>query len=189
MNNEVVLGIVQMSMASDPSVNLRKAAAMVREAAEGGAQIVCLPELFSTPYFPQHDINSASERDKAPHDTIPGMVSDALSVMAKDNDVVLVGGSIYERAGGHFFNTALVHGKDGSLLGTYRKTHIPYDENFYEQSYFERGDTGFKVIETLMDRYRPSYVSTNGFQRPPGYAPWRAHRCCSTLPPSDCRTI
>ena len=148
MNNEVVLGIVQMSMASDPSVNLRKAAAMVREAAEGGAQIVCLPELFSTPYFPQHDINSASERDKAPHDTIPGMVSDALSVMAKDNDVVLVGGSIYERAGGHFFNTALVHGKDGSLLGTYRKTHIPYDENFYEQSYFERGDTGFKVIET-----------------------------------------
>ena len=82
MNNEVVLGIVQMSMASDPSVNLRKAAAMVREAAEGGAQIVCLPELFSTPYFPQHDINSASERDKAPHDD-PRMVSDACPSVAR----------------------------------------------------------------------------------------------------------
>ncbi|KQM11160.1 hypothetical protein AOA80_09695 [Methanomassiliicoccales archaeon RumEn M1] len=155
MNNEVVLGLVQMGMASDPRTNLRKAAAMVREAAEGGAQVVCLPELFATPYFPQYQLESASDRERVPHDVIPGTITDALSAMARDNGVVLVGGSIYEKAGEHFFNTALVHGKDGSMLGKYRKTHIPHDENFYEQNYFDRGDTGFRVIDTPHGRISP----------------------------------
>ena len=154
-NNEVVLGLVQMGMAPDPRSNLRKAAAMIEEAANRGAQIVCLPELFTTPYFPQYDIKNSAERDGVPHDTVPGYMSDALSAMARDNSVVLVGGSIYEKAGDRFFNTALVHGEDGGLLGRYRKTHIPYDEDFYEQSYFDRGDTGFQVVDTSHGRISP----------------------------------
>jgi agmatine deiminase len=154
-NNKVVLGLVQMGMDSDPRSNLRKAAAMVEEAAGRGAQIVCLPELFATRYFPQYDIASDAERMDVPHDTIPGAMSDALSAMAKENGVVLVGGSLYERAGERFFNTALVHGEDGGLLGKYRKTHIPHDEDFYEQSYFDRGDTGFQVVDTPLGRISP----------------------------------
>ncbi len=156
MNTDnVVLGLVQMGMASDPRTNLQKAAAMVKEAAEGGAQVVCLPELFTTPYFPQHGLGSASERENVPCETVPGAAADALSAMAKDNGVVLVGGSIYEKAGERFFNTALVHGRDGDLLGKYRKTHIPHDENFYEQDYFDKGDTGFQVIDTPHGRISP----------------------------------
>lgn len=153
--NNVVLGLVQMGMTSDPQTNLQKAAAMVKEAAEGGAQVVCLPELFTTPYFPQYELGSASDRENVPHDTVPGAAADALSTMARDNGVVLVGGSIYEKAGERFFNTALVHGRDGSLLGKYRKTHIPHDENFYEQNYFDRGDTGFQAIDTPHGRISP----------------------------------
>ena len=155
MNNEVTLGLVQMSMASDPRANLQKAASMIEEAAERGAQVVCLPELFVTPYFPQYELASASDREKVPHDAIPGATADALSAMARDNGVVLLGGSIYEKAGTHCFNTALVHGADGSLLGKYRKTHIPHDENFYEQYYFDRGDTGFQVVDTSRGRISP----------------------------------
>lgn len=153
--NDVVLGLVQMEMTSDPKANLSKAFDMVEEAAGKGAQIVCLPELFATPYFPQYELESASERDNVPYDIIPGDTANALSDMARDNGVVLVGGSLYEKAGEHFFNTTLVHGRDGSLLGKYRKTHIPHDENFYEQNYFDRGDTGFQVIDTPHGRISP----------------------------------
>lgn len=153
--DDVVLGLVQMDMTSDPKANLSKALHMIKEAAGKGAQVVCLPELFATPYFPQYDISDERRREDAPHDTIPGGTDRALSAAARENGIVLVSGSIYEKAGDHFYNTAMVHGPDGSLLGKYRKTHIPHDENFYEQSYFDRGDTGFQVIDTPRGRISP----------------------------------
>jgi len=153
--NEVVLGLVQMDMASDPKANLGRALSMIDDAAGRGAQIVCLPELFATPYFPQYDMTDGRKRDDAPHDTIPGETDQALSAAAKANGIVLVGGSIYEKAGEHFYNTAMVYGPDGGVLGKYRKTHIPHDEDFYEQSYFEPGDTGFQVLSTPHGRISP----------------------------------
>ncbi|WP_400259825.1 nitrilase-related carbon-nitrogen hydrolase [Candidatus Methanomassiliicoccus intestinalis] len=146
--NEAKLSLVQMKMVSEPSANLKKAVAMIAEAAAEGAEIVCLPELFSTPYFPQYDLDPGASKYKIPHDTVPGEISRVLSKAAADNQVILVGGSIFEEAEGHFFNTSLLFDQQGQTIGVYRKTHIPHDEKFFEQSYFEPGDTGFSVVAT-----------------------------------------
>ncbi len=147
-DRKVTIGLVQMSMSEDPEGNLRKAVRMIGEASERGAQIVCLPELFTTTYFPQYDTVDGRRRERAPHETVPGPTTDTLSRAAARSQVILVGGSIYERDGERFFNTAPVFDQGGRMLGRYRKTHIPHDEHFYEQSYFEPGDTGFQVYAT-----------------------------------------
>lgn len=137
-----------MSMVKDPDSNLHKAISMINEASAEGADIICLPELFTTQYFPQYDLSPGEPKNRIPHDTMPGKISKALSSAASDNNVILIGGSIFEECSGHFFNTAGIFGPDGNILGKYRKTHIPHDEKFYEQSYFEEGDTGFQVVNT-----------------------------------------
>ena len=147
MPNKIRLGLLQMAMRPKASQNLEHACAMTAEAAAGGAEICCLPELFLTPYFAREplvepfDATDVSVR-------IPGEVTERLSRCAKDNRVVLVAGSVYERSGGKLFNTALVFDENGRILGKYRKTHIPHDESYYEQHYFAPGDTGFKVFRT-----------------------------------------
>jgi predicted amidohydrolase len=146
--HEVVIGLVQMSMSPQPEANLSKAVKMIGEAAERGAEIICLPELFLTTYFPQYDTSGERKRETAPHDTIPGKATEALSAAAQEHGVIVIGGSIYESAGDKLFNTAAVFDEQGTMLGKYRKTHIPHDEDFFEQSYFDRGDTGFRVFGT-----------------------------------------
>ncbi len=142
------IALVQMSMGAESGKNLDKALSRIKEAASKGANIVCLPELFNTPYFPQEERARAEEYAEA----IPGKVSEALSRSAKENKVVLVGGSIFERGGKKYFNTTAVFDESGKMLGTYRKMHIPHDPNFYEQNYFERGDLGYKVFDTRYGR-------------------------------------
>ncbi len=149
---KVTIGLVQMSMSEDPEENLHKAVRMIGEASERGAQIVCLPELFTTTYFPQYDTVGGRRREHAPHEAVPGPTTEALSRAAARSQVVLVGGSIYEREGERFYNTAPVFDRSGRLIGRYRKTHIPHDEDFYEQSYFKGGDTGFQVYPTDQGR-------------------------------------
>jgi len=129
----VVLGLVQMSMTEDPAQNLSKAVQMIEEASGKGAGVVCLPELFASRYFPQE------MKAKVKAEPIPGPITRRLSSVAKKNDVAIVGGSISEKAGGRLYNTSVVLGPDGKLLGKYRKVHIPQDESFYEQSYFSSG--------------------------------------------------
>ncbi|MDW5563856.1 MAG: carbon-nitrogen hydrolase [Methanomassiliicoccus sp.] len=145
---EVTIGLVQMSMAQEPEANLRKAIRMIGAASDKGAQVVCLPELFATPYFPQYDVVKGLGRESVYNDSIPGPTTEALSRAAAEARVVLIGGSIYERAGPRLFNTAAMFDEEGRMLGIYRKTHIPHDEDFYEQSYFDPGDTGFQVFPT-----------------------------------------
>jgi agmatine deiminase len=152
---EVTIGLIQMSMSKRPEANLRKAAGMIAEAAGKGAQVVCLPELFATPYFPQYDTVYGRRRESAYNESIPGPTAEALSAAAREAGVVLIGGSIYERAGDRLFNTAPVFDERGSMLGIYRKTHIPHDQDFYEQSYFDPGDTGFQVFDTSRGRVGP----------------------------------
>lgn len=170
---KVTIGLVQMSMSEDPEGNLRKAVGMIAEAAEKGAEIICLPELFTTTYFPQYDTVDGRRREHAPHETVPGPSTDALSTAAARAGVILVGGSIYERDGEKFYNTAPVFDQRGRMLGRYRKTHIPHDEDFYEQSYFEPGDTGFQVYPTdrgrigvmiCYDQWYPEAARMNALQ-------------------------
>lgn len=143
------LGLLQMSMEVEPEKNVSKALRMVRSAARKGANIVCLPELFTTRYFAQYEGDDLSMEERMAFlETIPGKVTDRLCQAARENGVVIVGGSIYEKDGDRLFNSSVVIDADGTLLGKYRKTHIPHDENFYEQHYFAPGDTGFKVFDT-----------------------------------------
>lgn len=145
----MIVGLVQMRMAESMDRNLEHAVSLVKEASDKGAQVVCLPELFATPYFPQREGSSPKDmRDSDLADTIPGRATRALSSAAKENGIVLIGGSIYELDKGRLFNTSVVFGADGKELGRYRKTHIPHDENFFEQHYFDKGDTGFQLFDT-----------------------------------------
>jgi predicted amidohydrolase len=140
-SSSVKLGLIQMSMSKDPSENLQKATHMISSAANNGAQIVCLPELFNSLYFPQH------EKSKQASQKIPNNLTDALSDAAKENKVVLIGGSIYENDGKKSYNTAVVFDHNGNILGKYRKVHIPNDPSFYEQTYFTPGND-YPVFET-----------------------------------------
>lgn len=142
------VGLVQMAMSSEVSDNLEKAVRMSEEAAAQGAEMICLPELFTTPYFPREEDPEAKRERGEFLSTIPGMVTEALSDLAKRTGAVVIGGSIYEAADDGLFNTSVVFDSDGRMLGRYRKTHIPHDECFYEQHYFTPGDTGFQVFPT-----------------------------------------
>lgn len=131
-----------MGMVNDPRENLKKAVCYIEKAAKKGANIICLPELFTTLYFPQKEKDSASVLSEE----IPGFTTNVLSKTAKENKIVLVGGSIFEKKGRRFYNASVVFNEDGSILGKYRKTHIPHDPCFYEKNYFSPGDLGYQVF-------------------------------------------
>ena len=158
MSRTVTIGLVQMSMAEDRAANLKKAETMVADAVapssgSGGAQIVCLPELFLSPYFCQKKDDKTAF---ASAESIPGPTTQVLSAIAKKHKIVLIGGSIFEKTSdGKFYNTTPVFDVDGSLLGTYRKTHIPEDLLYHEQHYFSPGDTGLKVFNTRYGKLCP----------------------------------
>ena len=143
-NHEFTLGLVQMRCRADPAVNLEAAVEKVHQAAQAGAQIVCLPELFLSPYFCQ--IQSPDVFNLA--EPIPGPRSERLAAAAKSAGVVLVASLFEKRAPGLYHNTSVVFEADGTLLGLYRKTHIPDDPLYYEKYYFTPGDLGFKVFHT-----------------------------------------
>ena len=130
------IGIIQDAATNDPAENLRAATARVREAAKRGAQIICLKELFNAPYFCK---SQQFERfDIA--EPVPGPTTDAMQKLAKELDVVLIVPLFERQAAGVYRNSAAVIDADGSLLGIYRKMHIPDDPMFNEKYYFTPGD-------------------------------------------------
>lgn len=139
----VTIGLVQSSPVEDFDENLRKSLALVEKAARRSARIVCLPELYRSPYFPQADKAEAARFAE----TIPGESTRAFGALAKRHGIV-VAVPLFEKAGSRFFNSVAVIDDRGRLLDTYRKVHIPHDPLFYEKSYFEPGDRGFKVFKT-----------------------------------------
>ena len=153
MSRIVTVGLVQMKMERDATGNLAHALEKVAEASAKGAQIVCLPELFLSPYFCQKKDDTAAFASAEP---LPGPTTQALSAAAKKHGIVLVGGSIFEKAtNGKFYNTTPVFDVDGTLLGTYRKTHIPEDILYHEQHYFSPGDSGIKIFNTRFGKICP----------------------------------
>jgi N-carbamoylputrescine amidase len=142
------VGLVQMSATTDPDQNLERAIAKVREAADKGAQIVCLPELFQTQYFCQRE--DAALFDLA--EPIPGPTTNKLAEAAKQLKIVLIGSLFEKRAPGVYHNTAVMIDADGSLRGIYRKMHIPDDPLYYEKYYFTPGDLGFKAFDTQVGK-------------------------------------
>jgi N-carbamoylputrescine amidase len=138
------VALVQLSMSADPVANLDAATEGIRQAAGGGANVVCLPELFRSLYFCQKE--DADLFDLA--EPIPGPSTEALGAVARRHSVVVVASLFERRAPGLFHNTTAIIGSDGAVLGTYRKMHVPDDPNFYEKFYFTPGDLGFRAFPT-----------------------------------------
>jgi N-carbamoylputrescine amidase len=144
MDTVVRVALAQMRMSAKPAENLERARGLIAQAGRGGARVVCLPELFRSPYFCQRE--DASLFDLA--EPIPGPTTEALSAAARAAGVVLVASLFERRAPGLYHNTAAVFDADGGLLGLYRKMHIPDDPSYYEKFYFAPGDLGFRVFAT-----------------------------------------
>jgi N-carbamoylputrescine amidase len=145
------IGLVQMACSKDPNENLAKAEWRIREAAGKGAQIVCLQELFRSQYF-------CREEDPRLFDLaepVPGPTTETLARLARELQVAVIGSVFERRAPGVYHNTAVVIDADGSLLGIYRKMHIPDDPGYYEKYYFTPGDLGFPCFDTRFARVAP----------------------------------
>ncbi len=142
------VGLVQMSATPDPETNLQRAIAHVRDAAKGGAQIICLPELFQTQYFCQREDPALFDLAEP----VPGPATARLSAVAKELGIVLVASLFEKRAAGIYHNTAVVLDANGELRGLYRKMHIPDDPLYYEKYYFTPGDLGFRAFDTDVGR-------------------------------------
>src|SRR6201747_877632 len=138
------VGLVQMSCGVDTAANLDKAADRVREAARGGANVICLPELFRAQYFCQREEHALFDTAES----IPGPSTEILSAVAREEGVVLIASLFERRAPGLYHNTAAILEQDGNLAGIYRKMHIPDDPLYYEKFYFTPGDLGFKAFTT-----------------------------------------
>lgn len=138
------IGLVQMQCGPSVPENLRRTLEKIDEAAKGGAQVICLQELFASQYFCQAEDHKFFELAE----TIPGQTTEALSRKAKERGVVLIGSLFERRAAGLYHNTAVVFDADGTMLGSYRKMHIPDDPLYYEKFYFTPGDLGFKSWKT-----------------------------------------
>jgi N-carbamoylputrescine amidase len=142
------VGLVQMRCSTDSADNLDRACDLLRQAAKGGAEVACLPELFRTQYFCQSE--NAGRFDLA--EPIPGPTTLALSSVAQESRMVVVGSIFERRAAGLYHNTAVVIDSDGALRGRYRKMHIPDDPLYYEKYYFTPGDLGFQAFDTSFAR-------------------------------------
>jgi len=145
----VTLGLLQHACVADPAANLKKALALAEKAAKRGAQIICTQEMFRSQYFCQSEDHACFGLAEA----IPGGPSTlAFQKLAKKYGVVVIASLFEKRASGLYHNTAVIIDADGSVLGLYRKMHIPDDPLFYEKFYFTPGDTGFRAWDTKFGR-------------------------------------
>ncbi len=140
----VKVGLIQMSCTADVAANKHKAVEKIKEAAKGGANIICLQELYTSLYF--CDVEAYENFKLA--EPIPGKTTDELSALAKSLGVVIIASLFEKRAEGLYHNTTAVLDADGTYLGKYRKMHIPDDPAYFEKFYFTPGDLGYKVFKT-----------------------------------------
>ena len=140
----VHVGLTQMACTDDPKENLARQLRLVERAAKGGAKVICTQELFTSLYFCQAE----DHRFFKLAEPIPGPSTEALAKLARKHRAVIVGSLFERRAQGVYHNTAVVLDADGSLVGIYRKMHIPDDPLYYEKFYFTPGDTGFRAWDT-----------------------------------------
>jgi N-carbamoylputrescine amidase len=157
MSAPFTVGIIQDTASDDTAATLAASIERVREAAARGAQIVCLKELFNAPYFCK--AQKCERFDIA--EPIPGPTTDRMQALAKELDIVLIVPLFERQASGVYRNSAAIIDADGSLLGVYRKMHIPDDPLYYEKYYFTPGDAatddrtdGIGVVATQASGFR-----------------------------------
>jgi N-carbamoylputrescine amidase len=140
----VTLGLLQTRCSTDPAVNLRRTLHAAERAARDGAQLLCTQELFRSQYFCQSEDYGCFKLAEP----IPGPTTTAFRKLARKHRVVVVASIFERRAPGLYHNTAAIIDADGSLLGLYRKMHVPDDPLYYEKFYFAPGDLGFRAWNT-----------------------------------------
>jgi N-carbamoylputrescine amidase len=144
-NGQIVnVGLTQTSCSADVRENRAKQTRLIERAAKQGAQIICTQELFASQYFCQVE----DHRFFKLAETIPGPSTDAFTKLAKKYKTVIIASLFERRTSGLYHNTAVVIDAEGSILGLYRKMHIPDDPLYYEKFYFTPGDTGFRAWQT-----------------------------------------
>jgi agmatine deiminase len=139
----IKIGLVQSKVSNDLEANLKKTLKMVEGLAKKGAEIICLQELYKTPYFPrERDINIEKYTE-----TIPGGSTEAFKNISKKYGCSIIL-PIYEKTKqGKYFNTVIVLNEKGEIGKSYRKIHIPHDPSFYEKDYFAEGDNGYVLYK------------------------------------------
>ena len=147
-DNSIRIALLQGYDQGSKEVNLAYTIGRIREAALGGAKIICTQELFNLPYF--CTIQDSENFNLA--ETVPGPTTDKLAMLAKKLEVVLIASLFERRSSGIYHNTAAILDADGSYLGKYRKMHIPQDPGFEEKFYFTPGDLGYKVWDTAFGK-------------------------------------
>jgi N-carbamoylputrescine amidase len=133
-----------MRCSEAPAENIERAVERVSEAARGGAQVVCLQELFRSQYFCQREDPALFDLAE----TVPGPSTEALSRIAREKSVAVLAPVFERRAPGVYHNSVAVIDAGGKLIGVYRKTHIPDDPLYYEKYYFTPGDNGYLTFDT-----------------------------------------
>jgi N-carbamoylputrescine amidase len=144
MAESLRIALVQMRVEEDPATNLARALEQLDAAAQRGARVACLPELFRSRYFCQSE--DARHFDLA--EPIPGESTEALAKLAAEREMAIVASLFEKRAEGVYHNTTVVIDADGRPVGVYRKMHIPDDPLYYEKFYFTPGDLGFQAFTT-----------------------------------------
>jgi N-carbamoylputrescine amidase len=148
MSERIQLAVVQFSMGDDVDANIGRASQLVAEAAARGAQIVLLPELFASRYFPREPEAASFELAEP---TEQSRVVQAMRLLAATYKLVIPV-SYFERDGDRFYNSVVVFDADGAELGRYRKSHIPDGPGYEEKHFFAPGDTGFRTFQSRHGR-------------------------------------
>jgi N-carbamoylputrescine amidase len=138
------IAVIQLNLNDVAENNLKKCLSWVREAAKQGAEVISLPELYSSHYFCQ----SEDTANFALAEPLYSTSFIAFSALAKELGVVIIVPFFEKRMAGIYHNSAYIIDTDGSEAGLYRKMHIPDDPHFYEKFYFTPGDIGFKTFPT-----------------------------------------
>jgi N-carbamoylputrescine amidase len=138
------IAVIQLNLNDKPENNLKKCLKWVGDAALKGAEVICIPELYSSHYFCQ----SEETENFALAEPLDGVSFTAFSALAKELGVVIIVPFFEKRMPGIYHNSAYIIDTDGSRAGLYRKMHIPDDPHFYEKFYFTPGDIGFKTFPT-----------------------------------------
>jgi len=149
--NKIKLALLQRSCSANYKQNLADTVIDIKKAAESGAQVILLQELFNTTYFCQ----TVDEQYFDLAQPIPGSITEELTSLAKDLDIVIVAPFFERRTAGIYHNSLVVIDADGTLMGTYRKKHIPDDPSFHEKYYFTPGEDEYQVFDTKYAKIGP----------------------------------
>ena len=145
MKKRTTIGLIQIKVSNNPITNIENSIKKIKEAAKKNAKIICLPELFLSPYFCQTENHSKFKLAEK----IPGPITNTYCKLAKELSVILMISLFEKKLTGFYHNTSIVINEKGKIISKYRKMHIPDDPGYYEKFYFSPGDLGFKSTKTI----------------------------------------